>query len=40
VETAEQAAFLNARASIVHQGYLYGKPVPVALWMERWGVAA
>ncbi|QSA96583.1 EAL domain-containing protein [Methylococcus sp. EFPC2] len=28
VETAEQAAFLNSRAEVVLQGYLYGKPEP------------
>ncbi len=36
VETEEQAAFLNARANIIHQGYLYGKPEPAAVWFERW----
>jgi len=36
VETEEQAAFLNARADIIHQGYLYGKPEPIDIWFERW----
>ncbi len=36
VETEEQAAFLNARANVIHQGYLYGKPEPAAQWFERW----
>ncbi|OIQ98905.1 cyclic di-GMP phosphodiesterase Gmr [mine drainage metagenome] len=26
VETAEQAAFLNLRGQVIHQGYLFGKP--------------
>ncbi|VAW72492.1 diguanylate cyclase/phosphodiesterase (GGDEF & EAL domains) with PAS/PAC sensor(s) [hydrothermal vent metagenome] len=36
VETEEQAAFLNARADVIHQGYLYGKPEPMDIWFERW----
>jgi len=36
VETEEQAAFLNARASVIHQGYLYGRPEPAETWMARW----
>jgi EAL domain-containing protein (putative c-di-GMP-specific phosphodiesterase class I) len=28
VETAAQAAFLNQRAAVIHQGYLFGKPEP------------
>jgi len=36
VETEEQAAFLNARASIIHQGYLYGRPEPAEAWIMRW----
>jgi sensor c-di-GMP phosphodiesterase-like protein len=36
VETEEQAAFLNARADVIHQGYLYGKPEPMEAWFERW----
>jgi len=36
VETAEQAAFLNSRnAQIIHQGYLYGRPVPAAEWLAQ-----
>ncbi len=29
VETAEQAAFLNQHGTVIHQGYLFGKPVPI-----------
>jgi len=35
VETREQAAFLNARGKILHQGYLYSRPEPADDWMER-----
>lgn len=35
VETQEQADFLNARANVIHQGYLYGKPEPVETWLEH-----
>jgi diguanylate cyclase (GGDEF)-like protein len=35
VETAEQAAFLNQRGQVIHQGYLFGKPEPVETWIER-----
>ncbi len=30
VETKEQAAFLNERATVIHQGYLFGRPEPAA----------
>ena len=33
VETIEQAEFLNSRASVIHQGYFYGKPLPVDEWL-------
>jgi diguanylate cyclase (GGDEF)-like protein/PAS domain S-box-containing protein len=36
VETQEQAAFLNARGTLIHQGYLFGKPEPALDWIERW----
>jgi diguanylate cyclase (GGDEF)-like protein len=36
VETQEQADFMNARASVIHQGYLYGRPEPAEVWIERW----
>ena len=39
VETEAQAAFLNARAEVIHQGYLYGKPEPAENWLARWQVA-
>ncbi|MEW6645768.1 MAG: EAL domain-containing protein [Pseudomonadota bacterium] len=35
VETSEQAAFLNARGRILHQGYLYSRPEPAESWLER-----
>jgi diguanylate cyclase (GGDEF)-like protein/PAS domain S-box-containing protein len=36
VETQEQADFLNARAKVIHQGYLFGKPEPAQTWINRW----
>lgn len=33
VETEAQAAFLRARGRIIHQGYLYGRPVPAEDWL-------
>lgn len=36
VETEAQAAFLNARASVIHQGYLYGRPELAETWLARW----
>lgn len=36
VETEAQAAFLNARGEVIHQGYLYGKPEDAQIWIERW----
>ncbi len=36
VETEEQAAFLNARANVIHQGYLYGRPELAENWLARW----
>jgi diguanylate cyclase (GGDEF)-like protein/PAS domain S-box-containing protein len=35
VETQAQADFLNARASVIHQGYLYGRPEPVDVWLTH-----
>jgi diguanylate cyclase (GGDEF)-like protein/PAS domain S-box-containing protein len=35
VETAEQAAFLNKRGTIIHQGYLFGRPEPLEAWIAR-----
>lgn len=32
VETAEQAAFLNQHGTVIHQGYLFGKPEPMENW--------
>jgi len=36
VETEAQADFLNARAKVTHQGYLYGRPEPAETWIARW----
>ncbi|WP_036300389.1 EAL domain-containing protein [Methylotenera sp. L2L1] len=35
VETKEQADFLNARAEVIHQGYLYSKPEPSSSWIKK-----
>ncbi len=35
VETQEQARFLNERADIIHQGYLYGRPEDCEAWIAR-----
>jgi len=35
VETLAQADFLNERGSVIHQGYLYGRPEPVEDWLKR-----
>jgi len=35
VETQEQAEFLNARAEVIHQGYLYSKPEPSTSWIKN-----
>ncbi|HEX5364783.1 MAG TPA: EAL domain-containing protein [Gallionella sp.] len=37
VETQAQADFLNERGSIIHQGYLYGRPEPVEKWLMKLG---
>ena len=39
VETASQAEFLNARGKVIHQGYLYGRPEPVDIWLNRLAAA-
>lgn len=36
VETREQADFLNARGDVIHQGYLYDKPLPVHDWQAKY----
>lgn len=36
VETREQADFLNARGDVIHQGYLYDKPMPVKEWQAKY----
>jgi EAL domain-containing protein (putative c-di-GMP-specific phosphodiesterase class I) len=35
VETKEQAAFLNERATVIHQGYLFGRPEPAEKVMRK-----
>lgn len=35
VETRAQADFLNERAVVNHQGYLYSKPEPAKSWLEN-----
>ncbi|MDO9225234.1 MAG: EAL domain-containing protein [Pseudomonadota bacterium] len=40
VETEEQADFLNARGTVIHQGYLYGRPEPAETWISRWRQAS
>lgn len=35
VETEEQAAFLNQRGTVIHQGYLFSKPEPAATWLAK-----
>ncbi|MDO8787551.1 MAG: EAL domain-containing protein [Sulfuritalea sp.] len=34
VETQVQADFLNSRGDVIHQGYFYGRPMPVATWLQ------
>ena len=36
VETAEQRAFLHAHGCRRFQGYLFGKPLPLAHWQPQW----
>jgi diguanylate cyclase (GGDEF)-like protein/PAS domain S-box-containing protein len=36
VETVEQAEFLNARGTVIHQGYLFGRPEPAADMLAHW----
>lgn len=38
VETQAQADFLNRHGAVIHQGYLYGRPMPVDTWLEKWQV--
>lgn len=39
VETESQATFLNDRAVVTHQGYLFGKPEPAENLIERWKIS-
>lgn len=34
VETQEQVDFLNAQGDVIHQGYFFGKPMPVDAWQD------
>jgi EAL domain-containing protein (putative c-di-GMP-specific phosphodiesterase class I) len=36
VETEAQADFLNRHGTVIHQGYLYGRPEPAEVWLLRW----
>ncbi len=38
VETESQATFLNDRAVVTHQGYLFGRPEPAENLIERWKI--
>jgi len=40
VETQEQADFLNSRGTVIHQGYLYGRPESVDDWLKHLHEAA
>jgi len=40
VETAAQAAFLNVRGEVIHQGYYFGRPEPVDSWLTHLGEVA
>ncbi|MBU1775768.1 MAG: EAL domain-containing protein, partial [Gammaproteobacteria bacterium] len=35
VETREQADFLNDRANVIHQGYLFGRPEPADKFFDH-----
>jgi diguanylate cyclase (GGDEF)-like protein/PAS domain S-box-containing protein len=35
VETPEQAQFLNDRAEVIHQGYLFGRPEQAEIFLQR-----
>ena len=35
VETPEQADFLNRRGQVIHQGYLFGMPLPLEEWVGQ-----
>ena len=39
IETREQADFLSARATIVHQGFYYGRPTAARTWLDERGSA-
>jgi sensor c-di-GMP phosphodiesterase-like protein len=36
VETRAQADFLDAHGTVIHQGFLHGRPEPAAVWIARW----
>ena len=35
VETSEQAAFLNLRGQVIHQGYFFGRPELADTWIKK-----
>lgn len=35
VETQAQADFLNSRAKVIHQGFLFSKPEPAEVWLQH-----
>jgi len=35
VETQAQADLLNSYGNVIHQGYLYGRPEPVDIWLQH-----
>ncbi|HEX7389622.1 MAG TPA: EAL domain-containing protein [Acidiphilium sp.] len=39
VETEAQAAFLRLRDCDSMQGYLFGRPEPAGIWLDRWSAA-
>jgi EAL domain-containing protein (putative c-di-GMP-specific phosphodiesterase class I) len=36
VETIQQALFLNQRAKVLHQGYLFSRPEPMDDWLDKY----
>ena len=36
VESQAQADFLNDRGNVIHQGFLYARPLPVDQWLQGW----
>ncbi len=40
VETEAHARFFDTRGEVIRQGYLYGRPEPLADWLQRWTTQA